>query len=324
MLDDTIDTLTGRFTKLDDTLRELQTHFGRFVELLAPGTTFGFSLAMRDLGATIGTSLEPAFRTLTDTIKEVSGTIYPLMQRLAPIIAQISNIFGNIMLTSVTLVSDVFGSLAGILGTVVTSFDTVTQIVRVAFTALGAIITTVVDGFTTAINIIGDFSGLFGLLNSELSQFAKTLAYTGASIAMAFSFLGGAAFLDRLISSLSPGTGAVAVPWGPSIMRTGQIANEIAQSAFASGGGPQQTTNDLIREIISIMREVRAGGGTNIPGAFATNAAILPEMFGRNAWWAASLFLRNATLGLWDPHRGVQSGFDSPAPAVPPRDNNGG
>lgn len=252
-----------------------------FVEALNPAVVMQFDYVMRNLQATIGTALVPIFTVFTDIISQVSGQILPVMQQLTPIIKLLSETIGGILVTEIKILVQVFDILKPIIDTLVTVFVVIETVLKVLFTALmvllaplqilAKVISYIIDPFLQLFNalsgVINDFmtviqvfiktfidilSSMFGSSRGAFNGLVDAVrqairAFVEFSARIGILFFGND-FIQRLLANFSP-RGATAAPQGVGISSFADIARRLNETAFIAGGGQQDTTESLLRDI---------------------------------------------------------------------------
>lgn len=176
----------------------------KFVEAINPGQAELFSTALRDLTATIGTSLVPVLGIATGVINELAGQILPLMGQLQPLFTQVANVLANNVIKQ-------FRFLTQTIETLMPLFDAAAQLVEVVL-MFGQVLSTMMQPAVIIISaLLAAMAPSISLVMAAMKQVAEVMqlvttvisilvkAITDSVGAMVKGFLGdGADFKDMI------------------------------------------------------------------------------------------------------------------------------
>lgn len=89
-----MDVLGAGIGAVTGAIAKLEASVGAF----SPAILQQFNFALEDLQATIGQAFAPAFKILTELVRQAADTIAPLMEQLAPIMAELAKALGEALM----------------------------------------------------------------------------------------------------------------------------------------------------------------------------------------------------------------------------------
>lgn len=224
-----------------------------FAKALDPGAVEAMSRAMADLWATIGTAVVPIFHILTDAIRQVAGEIFPVMQQLAPIIAQLTHAFVEILIPVVrvfaaimTALMPVFKLFADLVDLVVQLISPLLAVFEALVKSLGGIIKVIVETFQPVLQLLGT------VIHEVIGAFLKLIVWIARTI-------GADDFVNALVEALSPkdpkqgqtATGSAEIRTFEDLAKKFNLA-----SINASGLGEEKKPTDL-GDILNEIKEIK-------------------------------------------------------------------
>lgn len=191
-----------------------------FVQALNPAAVEVFGQAMRDLTATIGVALEPVLKVMTGVVREFSATLYPIMQQLRPILAQIAQTIAGTLSVAI----NAFGS---ILQTLMPAFQFVADVMRASAPMLQAAIA-VFSG------LISGIAGLFsGPTKSAMEGFRTAVREMAGAILLAttatLSYVASQKFTNDFVKGMK------AALLGEGVEKKSAVGLAAAQNATMGG-----------------------------------------------------------------------------------------
>lgn len=250
----------------------------QWVEALNPGLMQQFNRSIRDLQATFGHAFAPIFDRAIDFFEDLAGMVFPIMEKLRPIVDELaSEGFANLETT--------LGLLADVIDITIEMFKPLIDAYRV-FEARIAGVVEVLDGlwkvvrtaFDTLNALVGkeDIADTVKQVRQQFHELTKSMVVFVAQVARAaasLGFLAGNAFVDNLIKAFEPKVGEKAA--GPvSTQSLESIAKQMAEASYqaAGGGGEKEATN---KDIVDALKEVKSGQDTGSVNIVQTVKDIL-------------------------------------------------
>lgn len=114
-----------------------------YVRLFNPGVVAQFHHALGNVGATIGQAFAPAIQVATEVTRRWAAILAPVMQQLAPVVRQVAETFGNVLVRVLTI----FGNLLR------AALPAVAQVAMV-FGMVAEVLTPVLQGISQVLRVL--------------------------------------------------------------------------------------------------------------------------------------------------------------------------
>ncbi len=267
LLGETIGAVIKSGDTLKDTFLLLASTIAPFVEAIAPSVVRDFNQAMRDLQATIGSALIAPMQIFGSVVREVSGILLPLMQKLEPVFKTLADAIGNlvtgglrVLVSVLEVLAPIFQILAdataayyGILNDVSGIF---TALVKTLGTIIGSLLGTDVSGFKETFKQLADI--VRQVIKAFLTLVATLMVAAGAADEVKLF----AATLDKEARDRDGrAMGLKAAGTNPTISDVASLNKQQQLAAFtAAGGGAAREKSDTewLREIATAVKDVAA------------------------------------------------------------------
>lgn len=320
LITDGISLLLVPLTDITKGFTDLAAQVQQFVTALSPGAMQVFNLALRDLQATIGVALIPIIQTLTDGLHQAAGLLLPAMQKLAPVFAQLAQMFLSIMLPAVQAVSVVFQALVPLLNIALQVWSAFSTAVGALVTILATLAQTILDTIVSAFG--GDLSDYAAKLKEAIYQVTALMLKLVAAIATALGLTG---FVDALLKNLNdaahpPSSGAGGAAQNIGLKGLEQITKDLAIAAASATGGSADKVGGkgILEHVAGLAEDLRKIKEQKLSDAIV--AAFESEAFQNAleaAFKAAIKTVENVGKGIGRGIANAVIGFDA-VPAAPP------
>lgn len=246
----------GQISVVLSSLMELVGVVKPFVEAISPSAVKALNDAIRDVQATIGSSLISTVNILAETFRQVGGIILPVVQQLEPVFRALAEVTSNQLLAAVKLISVAFEALAPILQIVADAEKEISKFLLDMVSIIVAVVRTLRDilaGFFGGIDVKEVLKGFVDILR----QVVKALVNFAATLA-AFAGFGDTvvAFSNALVKEAkdreTAAGGMKAAATNPQIIDVANILRSQQLAAFtAQGGGAvkEKSEVDFLRSI---------------------------------------------------------------------------
>ena len=242
--------LTGPMNDLIGSLQKTIDSLGKFVEALAPGVMENFQRAIKDLQATIGVAFVGLFVKLADVAREVAGALLPAMEALQPVVDELADALGNILVTAAQEVASILKAVAPALQFLALLINQLSEIMR-ALHVVGMAL------FETFMELIGgfDLKKIMEELAKVVHQVIKAMLVFVATVA---KLIGMPQVIDKIIKGLENAQGGATAAGQIGFKDFIQANKDIQLAALQAAGGGAAKKADLA-DIVAALKDVKAG-----------------------------------------------------------------
>lgn len=235
-----------------------------FVAAFSPSQVQVFDQAMRDLSATIGRGMAPAFAVLTDVVKQAGAVLNPVFAEMGRIIAPLMETLGGVAVGVVKSLASEFAALAPLIETAVNflsplveGLGAMARAVAIVGTALMSMATSGLDPKSNGIVSFGE------MLRDLMQKLAGGIILMSAAIG---KWLGSSDFLDGILKAgKGPEEKAItgeAAAQSSRFTSFSEFGRQMALSAsLASGGASNQAkkTDDWLQDVLKEVQAIKDG-----------------------------------------------------------------
>ncbi|HEY1188106.1 MAG TPA: hypothetical protein VGE74_10640 [Gemmata sp.] len=218
----------------------------KFVSALNPSLVEQYDTQLRNLQATIGYALEPVIAYATRSVKEFGGILLPAIQKIRPIVDQLSRGVSGLASGAVRVLGRALEWAAGVAQKVLPYVVKNLESVGALFEVWAAAIETV----SQFGGIMEELVSLSKIQSDGIRGFVKNLAIAGARLV---SIFGGKEALDNFKKALAknlseksaPRAGLTAAPKDAAISGIDDVLKKLNERAFLAGGGVEAKAPDV-------------------------------------------------------------------------------
>jgi len=284
--------VTGAFTALTGSINAVAGPLKQFVEAINPAIVAEFERSMRDLNAVFGIAVLPIMEALTGVVRDLIGSLVPVMTQLQPIIRKVAETFGLVLtryieafaaiLTNLLPVLDFFAEIIGGIGALMADwFQAMRPVIEVMF-ELGK---QLVEFVANLLGVEGTTEGFFKNLQSAFQMLIKNVILAAATF---MKMIGATDTLGALIKGLKPPEqgpkmGIATLQNAATTTDFASIGRKFAESAFIASafggkGGPKKT-EDFLGDILKQVQDIKDGKGSPLTGMAEQILAVLTSVW---------------------------------------------
>lgn len=237
-----------------------------FVQALNPALMRLFNQAMRDLMATFGVAFAPIIQHITALFNELSATLLPAMQALAPIIDNLMSVLEGALVPVIGIIADAFVALSPVILFVTSIMASISEAMRVFYTVLRSAIEVVYQVIAQMFGGI-DLKGAASEIRAVIQRLTLYFVQFAAYIAKALGYLDpfAAALKKNLTDLEGKKPGIKAAPENVHVTGLEQLSKDIAVAAFSSmgaGGKAKKSEAEFLEELVKAVTDVQENGKT--------------------------------------------------------------
>jgi hypothetical protein len=245
----------------------------QFVDALNPALVAQFGRAMRDLTATIGVALEPAFKVLTTVTRQLGAVLLPIMQKLAPIVQQFGEMIGKVAGTYLNAFASVLQTLMPVFQMFADVMDALTPVLQAGiaiYNGLFQAIASVVRSFAEMLGL--DMESGFKTFREGMEKLAEYAILAGAALMRWISPAMGAKFIEGLRTALT-GQGVdkkdntgIAAAINPTIGNLASFGQTVSRASLIAGSAATdqpKTTEQWLEQTLKQLETMEKGGKTS-------------------------------------------------------------
>lgn len=241
------DALTEPLERFKSVLTQVTSVITPFVDAIAPGTVQAFQQAMQDLNATIGSGLIGSLQVFTSVVREVSGAVLPLMQKLEPILTSLANSLGTVLVNSIRVMVDWITDSVALFKILAQVLETITGLFEEFTAVAGALIRT----FTALVSqLLGGGNGIKRVLDffvDVIHQATKALVMFTTGLVTVVGVIGD--MIGSLVQSVQTFFSALKVLFGGSMPGAGAPGSEKSGLEMALG-----LLTDVIHSLTNVVQ----------------------------------------------------------------------
>lgn len=245
--------VVGAFLAVPTAIAGIVSVASGFVKALNPTLVEHYENQLANLSATIGYALTPVISYAADAIKQWAGILLPTVQRLRPIVEQLSHAISGVTIGAVRLFGGLVDLVTEYASVVVGEYGRYLEAFGALFEVLGAVVKSfqplsiVLDAFTEAQRSCADGARKFVVMLAVAT--AKLMAFFGATETLK-KFKQGLA--DAIKSRKNPTGGLMAAPKDASVSGFEEILRRMQERAYiATAGGDTRAPEVALLEEIS-------------------------------------------------------------------------
>jgi len=178
------------FGSIEEPIVAMAGSMKQFVGALSPATVQLFDWALRELHATIGVALLPAFQLLTGLLRETAGVINPLMHALAPILERVIDALGGAFMAVIDVLTDALMMLTPVL-------DFLTDVIEIVVNLFKMLMSMLLNGLMPVILVLDVMAAVMKPLNEVLKWATDMMAQAAKAVQIAIM-----AVVQTIIDSL--------------------------------------------------------------------------------------------------------------------------
>ncbi len=236
-----------------------------FTEFINPAAVQAFDAAMRDLGAVVGTLLQPLLVESTRYLREFAAYLYPIVQQLLPSFTQVVRSIAEAWVGQLPILANLASVFVGIAGAGADLVRLFVDVMLPIYRAISAVTAGLAAAFKSFLPVIG------GDLRGTFKTLGETVALVGIALTgLAFKFLGMNDALGAMLNDLKNGPAkadatGLAVATNARYTDPASLGKELAQRAFVSSGrGDQPGQSDPQAEFrakaVEVLDKIKGGG----------------------------------------------------------------
>lgn len=229
-----------------------------FVKAFNPTLVEQFGVAMDNLHATVGASLEPVMETFLSLVRQTNDVFGPLFERLRPMFEQVWSELGQQLLPVIRLLAEAVEAVIPIWQLLVDAFGPLRDVIPLVANLMRAwlaVLTGLLDG------LLGDTSGVKDAaaeLSDSMKRATRAVILFAANLAAMLGFDKVVENLKKTFSPVQQGAGKVAAPKDVGISDMASILRDAQVAAAQAQGGAAKTQEDWLGDIHAALEEALA------------------------------------------------------------------